>query len=208
MVERRYRGRKWFKMDEAYGMVPELHRLQCRLSQMNHHLQFLLSRLSKDHELGLEDALKLPLNQAENFFELDMISSIKLLLAGIQMEVNRLSDKGFHVGNIVKGQMGLPVKQGKLKVILAWEFGQTEIKHWYHVNESLSDKKPMKDLNLLMEEALASSVKSDAKPKTKPKTKPASKSKAEPRGKSRSSQPAQAKTSKADTRSSTEQQEA
>jgi hypothetical protein len=145
------RKKKWFTLHQAKAMVPDLHESVCRLTQLNCQLQSSLEKLNKEYQIPLEEVLKIPLNQTENFFELDIISTIKLLLSAIQNEVNRLSDRGCHISNIIKGQVNLPVKLNDQEIILTWQFGQNNIQHWFHAHESYKEKKPLSELPCLEE---------------------------------------------------------
>lgn len=143
-------------IEEANQLIPTLKKNYVRLNQMN----TLLHQLLKDvrNQDFLFDAHEVSLSPDMEPSMMDTLSSIKLLLASIQKELDQLNKIGIHFKSIDNGVANISMKNDGRSIQLIWTVGDTEILHWEETDTADSNKRrPIHELvlNTEEEEALA-----------------------------------------------------
>ena len=140
-------------IEEANLLIPTLKKNYVRLNQMN----TLLHQLLKDvrNQDFLFDAHEVSLSSDMEPSMMDTISSIKLLLAAIQKELDKLNKLGIHFKSIDSGVVNILMKKKGQPIHLIWNVGDTAILYWEEVDATGNCKRrPIHELVLSAEEEL------------------------------------------------------
>ena len=132
-------------LEEAHTLIPHLNMHYIRLNQMNALLHKLLKNIKNVDNLF--DAQDIQLHAEMDHSLLDTLSSVKLLLNGIQKEIDALYHRSIHVKNIDKGIFGIDVPNAQSSIQLIWHIGDKEIYSWEETDGSGNTlKKSIHDL--------------------------------------------------------------
>lgn len=136
-------------LEEANRLLPVLSKRFVRISQMN----ALLHQLLKDarNQDYLFNAHEVSLSQDMEPTVLDAVSSIKLLLASIQKELDRLSQQGIRFKSIDQGIAVIPMHHADRVIHLLWQAGDARITHWEESESAETARHPVEELELLEE---------------------------------------------------------
>lgn len=115
-------------IEEANLLIPTLKKNYIRLNQMNTLLHQLLKDVRNQDFLFDVHEVSLSSDMEPNM--VDSLSSIKLLLASIQKELDALSKIGIHFKSIDNGVANISIKNNGTPISLIWNVGDTEILHW------------------------------------------------------------------------------
>ena len=127
-------GKKYFRLDEANELVPQLSSAFVRLYQMNHQLHQLL-RIVKEQNI-LIDKNHLEIDESMDDDTLDMLSSIKILLTRIQKDIDAVQKHGITIKSLEQGIVNIPARVGEDEFNFYWEVGEQMIHSWLDQNKS------------------------------------------------------------------------
>lgn len=126
-------------IDEVNFLIPNLKRYYVRLNQMNTILHHLLKDVRNQEVVFDAHEVSLSLDMDPTL--MDALSSIKLLLASIQKEMDRLYKMGIHFKSLDQGLALIPMEHQGRTVHLVWKVGDREILHWEEPEDMGSPKR-------------------------------------------------------------------
>jgi hypothetical protein len=119
-------------LEYAEAILPKLKRVVRKIVNTNRTLEFMSSIEIKYDDVYSEMRNNLKFNK--KFFKLshDLYSLLDFLL-----------DKGIVVKDIEKGSVEIFSLHESREILLCWELGDEEIRHWREINSRNKDKKPI-----------------------------------------------------------------
>lgn len=143
MLNNATKAKKLYGLNEANALIPTLRDIFVRLYQMNHQLQAHLAEV-RDRNL-LIDKNDFEIDQSMDESTLDVLSSIKILLAAIQDEVdNTQINYGIKIKSLDRGIVNIPAKNATNEIYFYWEVGHQTIDYWL---DKAMEKRELTDLN-------------------------------------------------------------
>jgi len=142
---------QFYTIDEANMMIPDLDLAFIRIKQMQIQVQDLFKQVKKRgiDFVPNDDKQLLLLHSTLDDESIDVLSSLKLLLANIQEEINMLSDKGCSVASIERGLVSWQCKFSDRVILLSWLHGEKTVSHWCDMkDDSASKRRPLSELSL------------------------------------------------------------
>ena len=112
--------RKYFTINEANKMIPELAKHLSRISDINKQIKFnaLQTRMGAKNEI-------------ESYLIEDHVNNIRVLLNQLSKDTEAISKKGVKIKCFKKGAVQWPSVDNFGKDIwLSWELGETHISYW------------------------------------------------------------------------------
>lgn len=140
---------KFYTVDEANMMIPDLDLAFIRIKQMQIQVQDLFKIVKKNGiDFVPNDEKQLILLQETLDDEsINTLSSLKLLLANIQEEISTLSKKGCSVASIDQGIVNWQCKHSDRVILLSWLHGEKSVTHWCDSkDDSASKRRPLSEL--------------------------------------------------------------
>lgn len=142
-------SRQFYTIDEANMMIPDLDLAFIRIKQMQIQVQNLF-RVVKKRGIDFvpsDDKQLLLLQNTLDDESIDVLSSLKLLLANIQEEIDNLTDKGCSVASIEKGIVNWQSRHANRTIFLSWSHGERCISHWcLKGDDGASRRRPLSEL--------------------------------------------------------------
>ena len=142
---------RFYSLDDANLMIPDLDLAFIRIRQMQIQVQTLFKTVKKRgiDFVPTDDKQLFLLQSSLDDESIDVLSSLKLLLANIQEEINQLSDKGCSVASIEKGAVNWRFKYENRVIFLSWLHGEKTISHWCaNRDDGMSRRRPLSELTL------------------------------------------------------------
>ena len=135
-------------IDEANRMIPELQLFFIRIQQMQLQIQRYFKELKNTgiDFIPKNDKELLLLHETLDDEAVDTVSSLKVLLANIQDEIKKLSNRGCNVASIDQGKVCWPCKHLDKDVLLSWHVGEKEINYWQDANDTSKLRRPLSEL--------------------------------------------------------------
>ncbi|HAV93738.1 MAG: hypothetical protein CMF52_08300 [Legionellales bacterium] len=140
---------QYYTVDEANLMIPDLDLAFIRIKQMQIQVQELFKLVKKRgiDFVPSDDKQLLLLHSTLDDESIDVLSSLKLLLANIQEEINALSERGCSVASIDQGLVKWHCKLSDKVVYLSWVHGEKQVSHWCDsLDDSASRRRPLSEL--------------------------------------------------------------
>ena len=136
-----------YTLQEANQMIPELQLAFIRIHQMQSQIQSLFKHIKS---MGIDFIPKdnrelMMLHDSVDEGAIDLLSSVKVLLANIQNEVNTLNRKGCNVSSIENGAVCWPTQLSDRSVMFSWQVGESRITHWQEDEDN--DRRPLSELS-------------------------------------------------------------
>ena len=140
----------YYTVDEANLMIPDLDLAFIRIKQMQLQVQDLF-KLVKKRGIDFvpnDDKQLLLLHSTLDDESIDVLSSLKLLLANIQEEINALSKRGCSVASIDQGLVNWQCKLSDKVIYLSWLHGEKQVSHWCdNLEDSTAKRRPLSELS-------------------------------------------------------------
>ena len=141
---------QYYTVDEANLMIPDLDLAFIRIKQMQIQVQELFKLVKKRgiDFVPSDDKQLLLLHSTLDDESIDVLSSLKLLLANIQEEINALSERGCSVASIDQGLVKWHCKLPDKVVYLSWVHGEKkQVSHWCDsLDDTASRRRPLSEL--------------------------------------------------------------
>ena len=141
---------EFYTVDEANMMIPDLDIAFIRIKQMQIQVQDLFKIVKKNgiDFVPNDDKQLLLLQSTLDEDSINTLSSLKLLLANIQDEINALSKKGCSVASIDQGMVNWQSKYSDRVIFLSWLHGEKTVSHFCDKNDdSSSNRRPLSELS-------------------------------------------------------------
>ena len=150
LKKRPAKSTQYYTVDEANLMIPDLDLAFIRIKQMQIQVQDLF-RMVKKRGIDFvpnDDKQLLLLHSTLDDESIDVLSSLKLLLANIQDEINTLSERGCSVSSIEQGLVSWQSKHFDRVILLSWLHGEKQVSHWCDgKDDSISRRRPLSELS-------------------------------------------------------------
>lgn len=126
---------KVFLVDEIDSMIPDIEKSFYRLLQMNALVNHIINKL-KYSDIILNDSISLDNMGYQDDDSINNLSSLKVLLSGIQSEVNFIASKGGVIQNIDDAIVTWNGKTDDENIIYSWKMGEKRISFFQDKNKS------------------------------------------------------------------------
>ena len=140
----------YYTVDEANLMIPDLDLAFIRIKQMQLQVQDLF-KLVKKRGIDFvpnDDKQLLLLHSTLDDESIDVLSSLKLLLANIHEEINALSKRGCSVASIDQGLVNWHCKLSDKVIYLSWLHGEKQVSYWCdNLEDSTAKRRPLSELS-------------------------------------------------------------
>jgi hypothetical protein len=135
--------KRYFSIEEANKMIPDLEFAFNRITQLHHHISTLYAQL--DH-LGLapKDEDFDPAPDGLTLELIDLLTSLKVLLMELRAQVNDLHQSGCIVKDVVEGLVDWHSKHDDRDVFLCWKFGEKQVQHWHEIDSGFETRKRLR----------------------------------------------------------------
>ncbi len=130
---------RYFTVDEANRMLPDIERAVRRLRRLRDETVKQRRRLEKEWTALEEDEVPLS-TVAEEQQRLDALQEeIKIL-------VEELEGRGVILKDLTMGLVDFLAKAGRAEIFLCWRLGETSIGFWHGLEEGFAGRKPLASL--------------------------------------------------------------
>ena len=139
-------GRKrYFSLEEANAMIPEIDRVMRRLLQLNAELKATHRRLQDKDAVPSELEFSLAPPGADDE-TIDLLTTFKALLVGLQDEIDQLADSGCLVKHIEHGLIDWYYRKDDRDVLLCWKLGEKSVMYWHELDAGFQGRQPVSEL--------------------------------------------------------------
>ena len=132
---------KVLSIEEVNALIPKMQDSVYRLLQMNAQVNRTIDRL-KSADIMLNDSLTINTISGQDEETIDALSSLKVLLSAIQVEVNAINDHGGSIDSIEDAVIQWKSSINDHELTLSWKLGEKKVVFGMDNNH----RKPLSDI--------------------------------------------------------------
>ncbi len=126
-------SKKYFSVEEAEEILPEVERKIIKLSELNEKIKLLHGVKIDSSADGIENALAIAeLNKNIHFVSFEFFR-----------EMEELISLGCIVKDVEKGGVDFYSKLGERDIFLCWKLGETKIQFWHEIEKERALRQPI-----------------------------------------------------------------
>jgi len=138
-------ARRYFTVAEANAMIAELERAFGRMLQMKAQVRNAYASLEGSGFAPAGDDFD-PAPAGAGAAEINDLTTLKMLIDALKVEVKTLSDIGCQVKNMDEGIVDWFANTGDRDVLLCWKLGEKEIGYWHDPDAGFAGRRPISEL--------------------------------------------------------------
>ncbi len=137
--------KRYFSLEEANEMIPELEEAFHRMMQLQSELRKIYRRLDAADFAPEGDDFDLDPPGADLRIRNDL-GMLKGLMGALRDQVVALLEGGAMVKSVESGLVDWFSRKGERDIFLCWRMGEKEVTHWHDIDTGFDSRRPVSEL--------------------------------------------------------------